>query len=169
MTADDPADEGGMNLAEHTTQVAFYADVDHKETWKREARRHGYSSMSKYLYDLIMEARSYRGQGFLAHHDSADRIEELEAQVAALEEQLERERQKQSGRREIDDPAFIQQFLTGQYQSLPELLQQIVESGALDDLLRKRVEDQLYHLAAQDAVDYEPGFGWRLTDNVTED
>lgn len=169
MTADTPADEGGMNLAENTTQVAFYADVDHKETWKREASRQGYSSMSKYLYDLIMEARSYRKEGFLAHHDSADRIEELEAQVAALEEQLERERAKTSGRTDIDDPAFLQQFLTQQYQSLPELLQQIVESGALDDLIRKRIEDQLYHLAAQGTVAYEPGFGWKLTDSEMED
>lgn len=157
--------EEKIGLADSTTQVAFYCDEAHKEAWKREATRQGYSSMSKYLYDLILEARSYRQQGFLAHHDSQDRIEELEARIHELEQALDRERAKGSGRTEIDDPAFLTQFLDDQYQTLPDLLQRIVESGALDDLFRKRVEDQLYFLASHDRVTYEPGHGWKLTED----
>ena len=45
---------------------------------------------------------------------------------------------------------------------LPELLQEIVESGALDELIRERIEHELYVLAGQDKIGYEPDSGWKL-------
>lgn len=43
-------------------QISFYYDVARKEAWKRKATHQGYNSINKYLYDLILEARSYRHQ-----------------------------------------------------------------------------------------------------------
>jgi len=79
-----------------------------------------------------------------------------------LIDELAREREQRSGRVAIDDPDFLQQFLWEQYQPLPRIMQRVLESGALDDLVRKRIEDQLYFLASQDRVEYEPGHGWKL-------
>lgn len=91
-------------------------------------------------------------------------MRELEAQVEQLEERLERERQNDTTRRRIDDIDFLEQFLTTDYKRLPELLQEIVETGGLDELIRKPIEDELYYLAAQNRVEYERGHGWRLTE-----
>lgn len=91
-------------------------------------------------------------------------MRELEAQVEQLEERLERERQNDTTRRRIDDIDFLEQFLTTDYKRLPELLQEIVETGELDELIRKPIEDELYYLAAQNRVEYERGHGWRLTE-----
>lgn len=149
------------------TTVKLTCDKEDRQLWTREAARNGYTSRSKYLYDLILEARSVRQSGFLGAHASKDRLEELQAKVDSLEHQLEQERQKRGGRIEVDDPTFLHQFLSDEYQELPELMQAVVESGALDDLIRKRVEDQLYFLASQGSVEYEPGWGWKRSE--TED
>lgn len=156
--------EEQMGLAEETTQVVIYPKKRHKEEWKEAAPRNGYNSMSSYLYDLILEGQSYRREGFLSREDSEERIDELEQEVAALEEQLERERTKNWGRTEVDDEQFVTTYLSDEYRTLGEISRRIVESGALDDLVRKRVENKLYFLAARDRVDFEPGHGWKLTE-----
>jgi hypothetical protein len=156
--------EQTLGLAPDTTRVSLTCTKDDREEWSREASRQGYGSRSQYLYELIQEARAYREAGFLAHHDSDERIEQLETQVDHLEQQLARERQESSGRLEIDDPVFLKQFLCDEYQTLGELSKQIVESGVLDDLIRERIEDRLYFLASQGTVEYEPGWGWKLSD-----
>jgi hypothetical protein len=46
---------------------------------------------------------------------------------------------------------------------LDDLLREIVESGVLDDLIRKRVEDKLYFLASQNRVEYKKGWGWKIS------
>lgn len=159
--------EARANLAPGTTRITLSCQKEERNQWSEEARDEGFSSRSKYLYQLIQEARAYRQHGLFADQGSKQRIEELETQVEALEQQVERERRKQSGRITVDDPLFLEQFLTETYTPLPELLQMIVESGTLDDLLRKRIEDQLYVLAAQNQVEYEPGWGWRLRPETT--
>jgi len=73
------------DLADETVLVHLYVDEAYKTTWKEEAPQQGYASLSQYLYDLILKARSYREQGFLAHHDTEERIAELEAEIAALD------------------------------------------------------------------------------------
>lgn len=128
------------------------------------SRGEGYRSTSKYLYELVREARAYRQQGYLAYHQSEAQIDELKSQIEELETQLERERKKESTTTKIDDIDLLEQFLSTEYQTLPEILQDTVESGSLDNLIRKPVEDELYFFASQDRVEYERGHGWRLTD-----
>ena len=91
--------EQTLGLAPDTTRVSLTCTKDDREEWSREASRQGYGSRSQYLYELIQEARAYREAGFLAHHDSDERI-----------------------------------------------------------------EDRLYFLASQGTVEYEPGWGWKLSD-----
>lgn len=148
-------------LPESTTRVPIYCDESHKEEWKEEAEEKGYNSMSKYLYELVQEARAYREEGFLSHHQSRKRIAELQEEVDELRDKLEKEKQT-STTEEIDEVDFLERFLTHQYQPLNSILEDIAESGVLDDIIRKPVEDQLFHLAQQDRVEYKRGHGWKL-------
>lgn len=150
-------------VADSTTKVQIYCAEDAKEEWEDEVEERDYRSLSTYLYELIQEARAYREQGFLAHHQSEEKIEQLQDRIGTLEQQLEKKEQQDSGRIQVDDPEFLFRFLDHRHRTLDEILQAIVESGALDDLIRKPIEDQLYFLASQDRVDYERGHGWKLT------
>jgi len=152
------------DLAADSTVTQIVCKEPDKEEWDQEAEEKGYRSTSKYLYELVQEARAYRQQGYLAHHQSEEQIAELKSRIKELETQLERERKKESATTKIDDIDFLGQFLSTEYQALPEILQDIVESGALNNLIRKPVEDELYFLASQDRVEYERGHGWRLVD-----
>jgi hypothetical protein len=151
-------------LATDSTVAQIVCKEPDKEEWDQEAEEQGYRSTSKYLYELVQEARAYRQQGYLAHHQSEEGIADLKSQIEKLETRLERERKKESTTTKIDDIDFLEQFLSTEYQTLPEILQEIVESAALDNLIRKPVEDELYYLASQDRVEYERGHGWRLVD-----
>lgn len=152
-----------VGLSESTGKVQVYCPKDAKEQWKQETQDHGYKSMSAYLFELIQEARAYRADGFLAHHESEQQIEELKQEVERLEQQLEKKEQRDSGHVQIDDPEFLYRFIDTQHKTLDEILKAIVESGALNELIRKPVEDQLYFLAAQDRLEYKHGHGWKLT------
>jgi hypothetical protein len=155
-------------LAADTDVARVYVAERHKADFKEEARCDNYSSMSSYLYDLILEARGYRRYGFTVSAP-VERLDELEAEVDALEERLEREREQHGGRTTIDDPAVITRFLSDEYRLLGDLMQRVIESGTLENIVRQRIEDQLYFLATQDRVAYEPGFGWKLTDDTYPD
>jgi len=152
------------NLPESTEKVTLYCSEDDKEEWSQEVEEKGYKSRSKYLYELIQEARAYREQGFLAHHESEEKIEELKQKIKHLENRVENQEKQSSGRTQVDDFDFLEKFLGDTYKPLNQILREIVESGALDDLIRSRVEDQLYFLAQQDRVEFERGHGWKLKD-----
>lgn len=156
--------EAQLNLSPTSTQVSITCTKAEGDQWSAEAEANGFRSRSQYLHTLIQEARGYRQHGVFDATDADDRIDQLEAQVALLEQELERERQKHSGREHVDDPEFLEET----YTPFEELLQRIVESGALTGLIKNRVEDQLYILAAQDRVEYQSGFWWRLTAPETE-
>lgn len=149
-------------VSEDTARIAIVCKEDDRKQWTEEAQEHGYKNRSQYLYDLIQEARAYRQEGFLSHHQSEHQIEELENQVTTLKHRLAEKEKKHAGTQLVDDPQFIQKFLTTNYQSLSQILKDIVETGALDGLIRKQVEDQLYYLTAQDQVTYRRGHGWKL-------
>lgn len=149
-------------VGDDKTRVTIIPTEEDAETWDEEAEEHGYRSRSQYLYELIQEARAYRQEGFLAHHQSEEKIEELEAKVNALENELSEEQKQEAGNLMVDDPRFVKEFLTTNYQPLKSILQDIIESGALDGVVRKQVENQLYVLAAQDQVEFERGWGWKL-------
>ena len=154
-------------LPESTTRVPIYCDESHKEEWKEEAEEKGYNSMSKYLYELVQEARPYREEGFLSHHQSRKRIAELQEEVDELRDKLEKEEQT-NATGEIDEVDFLERFLTHKYQPLNSILEDIAESGVLDDVIRKPVEDQLFYLAQQDRVEYKRGHGWKLKEGGDE-
>ncbi len=59
--------ETEVGLSEETTYVAIYPSRKHAEEWMEEAEEQGYGSRSKYLYELIQEARAARQEGFLAY------------------------------------------------------------------------------------------------------
>jgi len=151
-------------LAADSTVAQIVCKEPDKQQWDKEAEEKGYRSTSKYLYELVQEARAYRQQGYLAHHRSEEKIAELKAQIKELETQLEREQNRESNTAELTDIDFLEKVLSAEYQTLPEILKRIIESGELDNQIRKPVEDELYYLASQNRVEYERGHGWRLTD-----
>lgn len=151
-------------LSEDKDRLTIYIPKQKKQQWTKEADEKSYQSRGEYLYELIEEARAYRRQGFLAHHDSQDELNRLKRQVAELQDQLAKDQQQTSGRVEIGSSEFVSQYLTNTYQPLEEVLRKVVERGALDDLLRKPVEDQLYYLAQKGRVEFKTGHGWKLTD-----
>ncbi|SDQ40886.1 hypothetical protein [Natronobacterium texcoconense] len=151
-------------VSESTTKVQIYCSDDAKQQWEEEVESQGYKSLSTYLFELIQEARAYREEGFLSHHQSEEQIEELEQRIETLEKQLDRKEKRDSGNVQIDDPEFLYRFLDYRYKTLDKIMREIVESGALDDMIRKPVEDQLYFLASQEEVEYNRGHGWKLKD-----
>jgi len=150
-------------LAADSTVAQIVCKEPDKEEWDQEAEEKGYRSTSKYLYELVQEGRAYRQQGYLAHHRSEEKVAELKAQIKELETQLEREQNQESDTTELADIDFLEKVLSAEYQTLPEILKNIIESGELDNQIRKPVEDELYYLASQDRVEYKRGHGWRLT------
>lgn len=147
-----------------TVRVPLLVEKETRETWSKEAEKAGYPSRTKYLRDLIQEARAYRQEGFLSHHQSQQRIQELENQVGELERQLEEKNDSTGSTGSgllIDDPEFIEEFLTTEYQPLHDILQNIVQSGELVPLIRRQIENQLYTLASQNRVEFQRGHGWK--------
>ena len=159
--------ETGLN--EDTTYVVLYPARSHADEWMEEAKEQGYGSRSKYLYELIQEARAFRQEGFLAHNRNESEVEELEAEVARLKEELAEERQQGTGEVPIPDDAFVTAFLTDRYKRTGQILKDVTSSGALTGVIKDSVEDQLYDLAERGVVEFKQGHGWRLTGNGAQE
>ena len=78
-------------LAADSTVAQIVCKEPDKKEWDQEAEERGYRSTSKYLYELVQEARAYRQQEYLAHHQSEEQIAGLKSRIEELETQLERE------------------------------------------------------------------------------
>ncbi|WP_049996353.1 hypothetical protein [Halococcus sediminicola] len=154
-------------LPEDTAVVKLYPPEKTAQEWMDEADYNG-SSRSRYLQNLILEARAYRSEGLLKDEGDQQRIQELEEKVEQLERRLEEKQSESAGAISFDPATLKQDVLTDNYQSLEDILRKIVESGVLDELLRQPVENQLYFLAAQDEVQYERGWGWKLAEQGGE-
>jgi hypothetical protein len=155
-------ESGGFAADTEVAQVV--CKEDDLDQWDEEADRNN-KSRSKYLYALIQEGRAYRKHGFSSGTgNSQKRIQELEDEVQRLQQRLEEKESESSEAISFDPVTLKNDILTGNYQSLEEVLRSIVESGILDDALRQPVENQLYFLAAQDEVEYERGWGWKLAE-----
>lgn len=150
-------------FAEDTEVAQIVCKEEDLEEWDEEADKAGLSR-SKYLYKLIQEGRAYREHGAMRTGGDQKRIQELKEEVAQLEERLE-EKESESSAAISFEPDTLRAVLTDSYQELDEILRRIVESGVMDEALRQPVENQLYFLAAQDEVDYERGWGWKLADS----
>ena len=153
-------------LAADSTVAQVVCSEQDKQDWKDEADDRGYSSLSKYLYDLIRLGKAEYEDQFLDRHRLETELEELQEENEQLRQRLADQEKRRGGRLEVDDAPFLQRFLTDQYKELDEILQEIVESGALNEMLRKRVEDELYVLAQQGTVEYERGWGWKQPDTT---
>lgn len=163
MSEDKPQWKQTSGFADNTEVAQVVCKQEDLEQWDEEAEENG-KSRSRYLYTLIEEARSYRKHGFTQSNGSQKRVQELEEQVEQLEQQLEQKESESTEEVSFDPETLKTQILTDQYQSLEEILRRIIESGILDDVIRQPVENQLYFLAAQDEVQYERGWGWKLTE-----
>jgi len=163
----DPDSDSGWqaqtDVADDTVRVTLVCKEHNRETWDQEAAEHGYQNRSRYLLHLIEEARAYRNNEIRGPGHAEQRIQELQSDIDRIQAELEQERKKGGGRTEIDDIDFLERFLESNYKPLEQILQEIVESGVLNDLIRRRVEDQLYYMASQDRVEFERGWGWKLS------
>ena len=151
-----------MGMSQDTGLVKIYAPMSHKETWQEEADEKDYKSTSKYLHELIQEARAIRDEGFLAPQGSDQEVQQLKTKIEELEDRLAQARRQNRDSVTIDDAAFLKQFLTEEYQTFDGVLQKVVESDTLDELLREPIEDELYFLAAREEIEFKHGHGWRL-------
>lgn len=150
-------------FAEDTDVAQVVCKEEDLDEWDEKADQANLSR-SRYLYKLIQEARAYREHGLLRAEGDQGRIQELQEEVEELEHRLE-EKESESSTAISFDPDTLREFLTGNYQELDEILRSIVESGVMDEALRQPVENQLYFLAARDEVEYERGWGWKLSDS----
>jgi len=129
----------------------------------QEADEQGYGSRSKYLYELIQEARAARQEGFLAYSQNESKVEELQLQVEQLQGDLEDARNSNLGKIDIEHEEFVTAFLTDRYQEFESILKEVTGSGVLTGIVKDAVEEQLFDLAEEDKVEYKQGYGWRLT------
>lgn len=150
-------------LSEDRCAVKIYPEEEVAEQWEEEADDQDISR-SRYLQNLIHEARSYREHGLVQTDGSQKRVQELEEEVEELRSQLEQKEAESSEAVSFDPETLKREVLTEEYQSLEEILQVIVESGILDDVLRQPVENQLYFLASRNDVEFETGWGWKLSE-----
>lgn len=160
--------EENVGLSQETTYVALYPNREHAEEWKAEAEEQGYSSRSKYIYELIQEARAFRQEGFLAYDRSESEIEQLHLEIEQLEEQLADHRAKEPGEIPIEHEEFVTAFLTDSYQPFESVVTEITESGVLTGIVKDAIEDQLFDLAEAGKVEYKQGYGWRLTHDAVD-
>ena len=151
-------------LSEDRCAVKIYPEEEVAEQWEEYIEDRDIS-LSQYLQNLINEARSYRQYGLVETGDDQRRVQELQERVEQLQRRLEEKDSESTEAVSFDPETLKQEVLTDQYQSLEEILQVIVESGILNDILLGPVENQLYFLAAQDEVEYERGWGWKLVED----
>lgn len=155
--------EKDVRLSEDTAYVVLYPARSHAEEWKEEAEKQGYGSRSKYLCELIHEARAFRQEGFLAYDKNESEIEELQLKIDQLESNLEHERQRDPGEIPIENEEFVTAYLSDRYQPFERLLKQVTSSGVLTGIVKDSVEEQLFDLAEEGKVEYKQGDGWCLS------
>ena len=151
-----------MGMSQDTGLVKIYVPMSHKETWQQEADEKNYKSTSKYLHELIQEARAIRDEGFLTPQGSDQEVQRLKKKIEELEDRLAQAKQQNRESVTMDDAAFLKQVLTEEYQTFDEVLQKVAGSDTADELLREPIEDELYFLAAREEVQFKHGHGWRL-------
>lgn len=79
--------QSNTGSGDDTALVKLYPPQKHKDKWYCEASEHG-TSASKYLQELIQEARFLRQQGRLKLGDRRQ-VEQLRDRIEQLEQQLE--------------------------------------------------------------------------------
>lgn len=155
--------ENEVGLSEETTYVAIHPSRKHAEEWMEEPEEQGYGSRSKYLYELIQEARAARQEGFLAYSQNELRVEELQLQVEQLRDDLKHARNSEPGEFDVEHEEFVTACLTDRYQEFETILKDVTGSGILTGIVKDAVEGQLFDMAEESKVEYKQGYGWRVT------
>ncbi|UDF60527.1 hypothetical protein [Halobacterium sp. BOL4-2] len=161
-SVDSPSDERDFQtLHKNTTRAELFPAKQHKEEWWEEAEHEG-SSLSRYLYDLIQEARMYRDSGapFIQTQDQT--VKQLQNKIDDLQTQLEEARQGGGGRTHLSIDDLVTRVLDQQYQSLDELIERVSASDDVTQHLQRQIENRLYALAENGQVEFQRGHGWRL-------
>lgn len=161
--------EQDVGLKEETTYVAIYPARSHAEAWMDEANKQGYQSRSRYLIELIQEARATRHGTFSASEPRETRVEELKGEIDRLETELEETRQSPRATNGVSEIIDLDTVLTAEFQSLNELVDATLETDALREGVKRDIEDALFEHAKKDAVEYKSGFGWRLSSETEGD
>jgi hypothetical protein len=153
-----------MGVSEDTALVKSYIPQEVKDEWKEEAERHGLS-LSKYVAAKVEQCRAH-DQTNTQGGENSEKVRELKQRINELENQLEDARRKtpdRGGAVSILEDGQVKQVLSHRTKTLEELLRELIEDTAVDELVRKPVETRLYELAANGEVEFQRGAGWRLT------
>jgi len=151
-----------MGMSEDMALVKSYVPDQVKETWKEEADEQDVS-LSKYVAAKVEQARA---QQHVPQTSNTEEVEKLQQRIAELEDQLDEARARQpeaSATVSILEDGAVKQNLSHRCKTLEELLRELVEDVAVDQLIREPVETRLYELAAEKEVEFQRGAGWRLT------
>jgi len=152
-----------INLDESTEKVEAYLSENLKETWKQETENQGFSSLSKYIVAKVEQSRAEQQVQRTA--TTSEDADELKNRIQDLEKQLEKEKRKTGQNTDLGSPETVKQVLGYQHKTLEEVIREIIESGQADQLIRKPVETQLYHMAESEESEYQRGRGWKLASN----
>jgi Glu-tRNA(Gln) amidotransferase subunit E-like FAD-binding protein len=162
-TSTDDSDSTWDRLDDETAKAQLYPHEEHKKEWQQEAEEVG-QSLSRYLYDLIQEARAYREGDLPVITSKDERVEELQNRIQELEEELDEARQQQQGGSKLTVSDLVEKELSGQYKTIDEILDDVKASDKVTQHLRRRIEDQLYSLTEEGEAEFQRGHGWRLAE-----
>jgi hypothetical protein len=150
-----------IGLADDSDKVIIYCKESHKNEWTKEADEKGYASRSKYLYELIMEARRAREQGLYDSPDGKGEEQELRERIKDLHDEISRLKSGSDGETGLVTPDLVLSELGNTYRTLDELVAAVVDSDQVEDQIQREVEDILYDLIDADRAEYQIGHGWR--------
>lgn len=142
--------------------VKLYPPQKHKNKWYREASEHG-TSASKYLQELIQEARFLRQQGRLKLGDRRQ-VEQLRDRIEQLEQQLENADTSDSTHdSELVTKGTTRKIIKEEYAPIDQLLDDLLQHEEFRQRIRLQFETQLYNLGEQGQAVYRRGKGWKHT------
>jgi hypothetical protein len=154
------SDERSYASIASTTSIAkLYPHEDDKEDWVSEADEADLS-LSKYLYNLIQEARFMRHQGQLKLGDRR-RVEELQDRIRELEEQQEKRPEPTPDTTTSIATSVVESQLTQHYQPFDEVVKSVLSSTEFRGRVQRAVETELYSLGYRGRVAYRRGHGWK--------
>ncbi|WP_436345562.1 hypothetical protein [Natronorubrum sp. FCH18a] len=152
-------------VSDDTVQVQLYTPKSLKKDWQDEAENRD-ESMSSYLQELIQEARFLRQQGQLQIGDRRQ-VEQLQERIQELEAQQQKGDSKPQIATpdqlpsELVTPDDVRQVLTGNYTSLDQLLDTLLNQQTVQSRIKQHLEAELYSLGEQGQAAFRRGNGWK--------
>lgn len=163
-TDSSDGDSDWNRLDDETAKAHLYPHEDHKNEWQQEAEQAG-QSLSRYLYDLIQEARAYREGDVPIIASEDERVQKLQNRIEELQNELYQARQRQQGDSRLSIADLVEKELGNQYKTVDEILDDIKASDKVTQHLHRQIEDQLYNLTENGEAEYQRGHGWRLKED----